>query len=209
MDVDVAEELLDMDVPKLFLQPFVENAIIHGFAEMDGGGVIRIRGRREGEAAVFTVEDNGRGFTPERLARMASGEGQSTGMANVGKRIRLLYGPPYGSPSKAMKGAARGLWSGWRQPRAAGEAVVRKRRLRRRGRKRWKRRANGGDSFYEKPNSTRAVLLLLTVMLAASGCGRPVPDRPDGAGKERVTITYATWGSPNERAAHERIVRKF
>ncbi|REJ17415.1 MAG: sugar ABC transporter substrate-binding protein [Paenibacillaceae bacterium] len=56
---------------------------------------------------------------------------------------------------------------------------------------------------------TRAVLLLLTVMLAAGGCGRPVPDRPDGAGKERVTITYATWGSPNERAAHERIVRKF
>ncbi|CAG5086194.1 Extracellular solute-binding protein family 1 [Thermobacillus xylanilyticus] len=56
---------------------------------------------------------------------------------------------------------------------------------------------------------TRAVLLLLTVMLAAGGCGRPVPDQPDGAGKERVTITYATWGSPNERAAHERIVRKF
>jgi len=56
---------------------------------------------------------------------------------------------------------------------------------------------------------TRAVLLLLTVMLAAGGCGRPVPDRPDDAGKERVTITYATWGSPNERAAHERIVRKF
>jgi len=104
MDVDVAEDLLDMDVPKLFLQPFVENAIIHGFAEMDGGGVIRIRGRREGEAAVFTVEDNGRGFTPERLARMASGEGQSTGMANVGKRIRLLYGPPYGVTIESNEG---------------------------------------------------------------------------------------------------------
>jgi Predicted signal transduction protein with a C-terminal ATPase domain len=104
MDVDVAEDLLDLDVPKLFLQPFVENAIIHGFAEMDGGGVIRIRGRREGEAAVFTVEDNGRGFPPERLARMASGEGQSTGMANVGKRIRLLYGPQYGVAIESVEG---------------------------------------------------------------------------------------------------------
>ena len=55
----------------------------------------------------------------------------------------------------------------------------------------------------------RTLPLLLLVALAAGGCGRPAPDRTDGAGKERVTITYATWGSPNERAAHERIVRKF
>lgn len=104
MEVDVAEELLDMDVPKLFLQPFVENAIIHGFAEMTGGGVIRIRGRREGDAAVFTVEDNGRGFSTERLSRMMNGEAQSTGMANVGKRIRILYGPEYGVHVESREG---------------------------------------------------------------------------------------------------------
>jgi two-component system sensor histidine kinase YesM len=124
LDIDVADELLDLDVPKLFLQPFVENAIIHGFAEMEGGGEIRIRGRREDGAAVFTVEDNGRGFPPERMARIASGEERSTGMANVAKRIKLLYGPQYGIAVET--GAGRGTritirlaWSGAPQETAA------------------------------------------------------------------------------------------
>jgi len=61
------------------------------------------------------------------------------------------------------------------------------------------------------PPAFLAALVLMFAALLAAGCGRPAPGdaRPDGAGRERVTITYATWGSPNERQAHERIVRKF
>lgn len=93
---EVEESLRDMEVPKLFLQPFVENAIIHGFAEKDHGGEIVIKGWADGGMVLFAVEDNGSGINSERLDKLKSGEVRSTGMPNVEKRIKLLYGPRYG-----------------------------------------------------------------------------------------------------------------
>lgn len=94
--MDVEEGLLDMEVPKLFLQPFVENAIIHGFAEMEHGGEIVIKGWADDGMVLFSVEDNGSGIDKERIYKLKSGEVRSTGMSNVEKRIRLLYGQRYG-----------------------------------------------------------------------------------------------------------------
>ncbi|TYP79293.1 sensor histidine kinase [Paenibacillus methanolicus] len=94
--IEVDEALLAIEVPKLFLQPFVENAIIHGLAETESGGVIVIKGRNEPDGLRFSVEDNGCGITKERIDKLKSGEIRSTGMANVEKRIKLLYGPQYG-----------------------------------------------------------------------------------------------------------------
>ncbi|MFC4101616.1 sensor histidine kinase [Paenibacillus xanthanilyticus] len=94
--MEVDETLLGMEVPKLFLQPFVENAIIHGLAERESGGIIVIKGWSGPDAICFSVEDNGCGISKERLDKLKSGEVRSTGMANVEKRIKLLYGPLYG-----------------------------------------------------------------------------------------------------------------
>lgn len=94
--LDVEEELQDMEVPKLFLQPFVENAIIHGFAEKEKGGEIVIKGWTDSGTVLFSVEDNGSGIVRERIDKLKSGEVRSTGMSNVEKRIQLLYGPRYG-----------------------------------------------------------------------------------------------------------------
>jgi len=81
-------------VPKLFLQPFVENAIIHGFKNIKSGGVIRIYGWLEDDKRCFSVEDNGCGITPERWAEIQARP--SVGIRNVDKRIKLTYGPAYG-----------------------------------------------------------------------------------------------------------------
>jgi two-component system, sensor histidine kinase YesM len=96
VDIDVDERLLDMEVPKLFLQPFVENAIIHGLAETEEGGSIVIKGWQDGDRVLFSVEDNGNGIGREQIGRIKSGEARSTGMPNVEKRIKLLYGSSYG-----------------------------------------------------------------------------------------------------------------
>lgn len=93
---EVDERLDEMHVPKLFLQPFVENAIIHGFAEMEEGGVISVKGWIDADRVIFTVEDNGAGITREHIDGIKSGKVRSTGMANVEKRIKLLYGAKYG-----------------------------------------------------------------------------------------------------------------
>ncbi|WP_152663534.1 sensor histidine kinase [Paenibacillus wulumuqiensis] len=96
VEMDVEEELFDTEVPKLFLQPFIENAIIHGFGEMESGGRLRIRGWLEGEERMFAVEDNGKGITHTLMDDIQTGEIRSTGIENVDRRIRLLYGPEYG-----------------------------------------------------------------------------------------------------------------
>ncbi|CAM4478847.1 two-component system sensor histidine kinase YesM [Paenibacillus endophyticus] len=96
VQIDVAAELLDMEVPKLFLQPFVENAIIHGLAEKEQDGAIVINGWSDSLMVYFTVEDNGCGMDKALIDQLKTGKMNSTGMPNVDKRIKLLYGSEYG-----------------------------------------------------------------------------------------------------------------
>jgi two-component system sensor histidine kinase YesM len=102
VDSDVAENT----ILKLVLQPLVENALYHGIKNKRGGGTISVRARRKGmDEVLLGVEDNGIGFTPEKLAKLrAELEADSGdfklesgfGLGNVNKRIRLYYGKPYG-----------------------------------------------------------------------------------------------------------------
>ena len=98
---EIAPETLPCRVPKLIMQPVVENAIKYG---ADETGVIRIRvhTEKEGNLLVITVADSGSGIAPEKLARLQemlkSGENTPihTGVHNVHRRIQLLYGDQYG-----------------------------------------------------------------------------------------------------------------
>lgn len=102
VDVDVAENT----ILKLILQPLVENALYHGIKNKRQGGTIHVRARRLGENEVLLeVEDDGIGFTPEKLAKLRdeleddSGEiklESGFGIGNVNNRIRLYYGKSYG-----------------------------------------------------------------------------------------------------------------
>lgn len=96
VDFDIAPELMEASVPKLFLQPIVENAIIHGFQDMEAGGLITVYGRRQAEDIHVCVEDNGHGIEPERRKTLLLESSNNVGLKNVDKRIKLLYGSHYG-----------------------------------------------------------------------------------------------------------------
>lgn len=92
-------------VPKLFLQPLIENAILHGFKDMEEGGLIEIEGARRGDELVFAVCDNGGGIPPETLLTILDDERCGRiGLQNVHRRIRLMYGEAYGLSIESAPG---------------------------------------------------------------------------------------------------------
>lgn len=100
----IAPELYAHQVPKLFLQPFIENAIVHAFSRLHSGGRITIRGWMANGERFFTVEDNGTGIAPDKLEELAKLEGESIGIRNVDKRIKLIYGDSYGVTLTSVEG---------------------------------------------------------------------------------------------------------
>ncbi|MFS0725586.1 sensor histidine kinase [Paenibacillus sp. 1P07SE] len=93
----VDSSLADREVPRLFLQPFVENAFVHAFDQMERGCMLRITGWQEGERLYFTVRDNGQGMSAERVMEIMTGDrGSSVGMINVHRRLKLMYGEQFG-----------------------------------------------------------------------------------------------------------------
>jgi two-component system, sensor histidine kinase YesM len=104
--IEVDENVSEKTILKLILQPLVENALYHGIKNKRQGGTISVRARRKGKDEVLLeVEDNGIGFTPEKLARLQAELEDDSGdiklesgfaLGNVNKRIRLYYGEPYG-----------------------------------------------------------------------------------------------------------------
>ncbi len=79
-------------LPKITLQPLVENAIVHGIMETEERtGTIRIHGRIEKERLIVSVEDNGAGIQ-ERQERHASYQGSGYGVENINKRLNLFFG---------------------------------------------------------------------------------------------------------------------
>jgi len=101
--IDVPEELYDYRVPKITLQPLVENALYHGIKNKRGGGQIVVRGWEDVDSYYIQVEDNGIGMTPERLSDIRTALKEATpaenvlyGLYNVNERIRLNLGESYG-----------------------------------------------------------------------------------------------------------------
>ena len=72
-DVDIPEEIANCKIPKITLQPLVENALYHGIKNKRGKGRIVVTGRREKDKCVIRVEDNGIGMTKERLNQVRGG----------------------------------------------------------------------------------------------------------------------------------------
>ncbi|MGO4545143.1 sensor histidine kinase [Paenibacillus sp. 2TAB23] len=98
------ESLLECRVPKLMLQPIVENAIMHGIGSLEEGGAVIIRVCGEKHNLRIEVTDNGKGMTQEKmdvlLGEKSKGEAPSRfsgmGVRNVHERIVRMSGEPYG-----------------------------------------------------------------------------------------------------------------
>lgn len=102
-ELQVPETLHNYLIPKITLQPLVENALYHGIKNKRGVGKITITGYKEENVFFLRIEDNGIGITPERLEQVQNGINgkEATGKAiyglyNVNERIRLNFGEVYG-----------------------------------------------------------------------------------------------------------------
>ena len=113
VDIRVPDEYLDDVIPKLILQPLVENVIKHALADKEGMGLIGIVAReKEGRRLEITIFDNGKGIEPHILQEMyeklyqqaAQDEFSSIGLENVQARLKLLFGEEYGLMIKSIVG---------------------------------------------------------------------------------------------------------
>lgn len=86
-------------VPKMILQPIVENAILHGL-EGISDSVIRVEAAQEGEDLLITVTDNGHGLPPDMIGhpyrRESTPSGHHLGLFNVDTILKKHYGERYG-----------------------------------------------------------------------------------------------------------------
>ena len=103
--IEADEELMEIKMIKLVLQPLVENAIYHGIKNKRGRGELKVSvhySDNTHKSIKFTVEDNGAGFTEERLGQvrneLRTGSQDSEkltsvyGLYNVNKKLKLYYG---------------------------------------------------------------------------------------------------------------------
>jgi len=100
--IDIEDpEIMDKHIPKLILQPIVENSIYHGLLPADKKGLIIIKGLRKNKNIYFKIVDNGVGIAPEKVEeinKILKGElkiddqQKYFGLRNVNQRLKLMYG---------------------------------------------------------------------------------------------------------------------
>lgn len=102
-EITVPEDLYEYKIPKITIQPLVENALYHGIKNKRGQGTITVTGKSKENGFVLYVRDNGIGMTQERLKEVRAGIQKLSytgkeiyGLYNVNERIRLNFGETYG-----------------------------------------------------------------------------------------------------------------
>ncbi len=106
LSLNLSESAMKQKIPKMTLQPIVENAIVHGIEEIAEDTTIYIKSIEDDETCIIEITDNGRGMNEEELnilrgkisGQVASGggSGNGIGLKNVQDRIRMEYGEQYG-----------------------------------------------------------------------------------------------------------------
>ena len=109
-NVSVDKSIMDLTIMRFFLQPIVENAVIHGFSNNALNGTINISGFRQDDCVVFKIEDTGVGIPPNilvqikkelenarvKLKKSSDETTNGIGLSNINSRIALFYGEDYG-----------------------------------------------------------------------------------------------------------------
>ena len=103
LKINLPEELMSMKVPKLILQPLIENAVHHGIREkIDGTGTVSISHKTVGDDVFLFITDDGVGIPESRIEEIKNGN--SIGYLNTDKRIRLFCGDGYGLDIESVEG---------------------------------------------------------------------------------------------------------
>lgn len=103
LHIDVDESIMDAMIPKITLQPLIENAILHGILEKyDKKGTIVITGHQTDEGISLFVSDDGVGISPQEATQLFSFDDENSssskgyGLKNINKRLQLNFGEQYG-----------------------------------------------------------------------------------------------------------------
>ncbi|MDN3018455.1 histidine kinase [Paenibacillus sp. BSR1-1] len=97
--VEMEDQVKNIKLPKLLLQPFIENAIVHGFSERSAGEIV-IRVNKIDQWGFITISDNGKGMSENQILeinRMLKCDSEAAsynrvGLKNIAKRLKLYYG---------------------------------------------------------------------------------------------------------------------
>lgn len=110
---NIAPDTEDMMIPRFILQPLVENAIVHGLANVSGKGMLEISTVREDEMLKIKVEDDGAGMPEEMVQKLTQyinnrnknteDDKKSIGIRNVNQRIKMMCGNEYGIEIESAK----------------------------------------------------------------------------------------------------------
>jgi two-component system sensor histidine kinase YesM len=104
--LNIPELIYKQEIPKLTLQPIVENAIYPGIEELAENASIYIKAYREGNNFIIEITDSGKGMTQDAIEELqkkiageietGGGSGNGIGLKNVQDRIRISFGEEYG-----------------------------------------------------------------------------------------------------------------
>lgn len=97
--VEVSPDAKEAKIPKLIIQPFVENAIVHGFEKTEGRCELKVRASRDGAFVKFEIRDTGIGMTREQIDGLWKSEPERYkkqrigryAIRNIRERLQLMY----------------------------------------------------------------------------------------------------------------------
>ena len=108
---DIDESLLKEKIPRISIQPLVENALNHGLRNKRGEKKVQIQIKRKEENVVISVRDNGMGMDAAKINEnlqknemIQTEKGNSVGLYNINARIKILYGDQYGIHVESVQG---------------------------------------------------------------------------------------------------------
>ena len=109
---DIDDAILPCKVIKTCLQPIIENAVYHGFKPKGGNGLLTVTGKLSDNNIVFTLSDDGVGMSPDEVSTLNESLNTNVytnisphiGLANVNKRIKIIFGENYGLSVKSSEG---------------------------------------------------------------------------------------------------------
>jgi len=124
LQLNIEDEILDYLLPKLTLQPIVENAINHGLSKKTRGGIISIKIYKEDQNICIKISDNGIGMSQEQVSEInrflregkirnnpqKRGKGNGIALSNINGRIKLYFKDLYGMRVHSTQGKGTDVW---------------------------------------------------------------------------------------------------
>ena len=114
LSLNIPDVIMEQEIPKMSLQPIVENAICHGIEELAEDTNIYLKGIIENEDCVIEITDAGKGMSQEEVEQLqkkiageietSGGSGNGIGLKNVQDRIHMSFGDKYGIGIVAKQG---------------------------------------------------------------------------------------------------------